>query len=194
MTMSTNDPATEMAIEPKAPEALSALWWMPLIRGILLILFGFLMFMQPGSTVLNLIWFMGIYWVVDGIFNLIEGFQGHTEKSRTWMVIGGIASILAGLFIIGNPLVAGLVSGTFLAYLIGISTIVTGIMMFFAGRNGTWTWSSLIMGILYVIFGIFVMANPIIVLATLVWLLSIWAIVAGVFVIWFAFQLRGTAN
>ena len=135
MTVTADTP-----IEQEMKEALSSLWWMPLIRGILLILFGILMFMQPGSTLISLIWFLGIYWIVDGVFSLIEGVRGHAERSRLWMFISGIVSILAGLFIVGNPIMAGLVGGTFLVYLIGITTIITGIMMIFAGRDGYWTW------------------------------------------------------
>jgi uncharacterized membrane protein HdeD (DUF308 family) len=179
-------------------EALASLWWMPLIRGILLILFGILMFTQPGTTLLSLLWFMGIYWIVDGLFSLIEGVRGHPEKSRIWLFISGIVSILAGLFILGNPIVAGLVGGTFLAYLIGFTILISGIMMIFAGREKDgvrqWSWWGLIMGILYLIFGLFVITHPLITVASLVWVFSIWAIVAGVIAIVMAFQLRRLAT
>ncbi|MEM7134389.1 MAG: DUF308 domain-containing protein [Chloroflexota bacterium] len=121
---------------------------MPLIRGILLVIFGILMFAQPDATLLSLLWFMGIYWIVDGVFSLIEGVRGHPEKSRIWMFISGIVSILAGGFILGNPFVAGLISGSFLVYLIGFTVIISGLMMIFAGREkdsvqqwSLWGWS-----------------------------------------------------
>lgn len=184
--------------EQKTNEALALLWWMPLIRGVLLVLFGTLMFIQPAATLLNLLWLMGIYWIVDGIFNLIEGVRGHAEKSRIRLFFIGIASILAGLFILGNPLVAGLVSGISLAYLIGITIIISGIMTIFAGRDKDkprrWRLSGVIMGILYVLFGLFVITHPVATMATLTWLFSIWAIVAGIIAIITAFQLRGLAT
>jgi uncharacterized membrane protein HdeD (DUF308 family) len=187
-----------MLPEQRATEALASLWWMPLIRGILLVLFGILMFTRPGATLLSLLWFMGIYWIVDGVFSLIEAVRGHPEKSRIWLLISGIVSILGGLFILGNPIVAGLVGGTFVAYLIGIAILVSGIMMIVAGRekDGVRQWSvwGLIMGILYVLFGLFVMANPVVTVATLTWVLSIWAIVAGITAIFMAFRLRGLAT
>lgn len=189
MTTTTNTPTN---LELK--EALASLWWMPLIRGILLVLFGILMFTQPGATLLSLLWFMGIYWIVDGVFSLIEGVRGHPKKSRLWLLISGVVSILAGLFILGNPLIAGLLSGTFLAYLIGITILISGIMMIFAERekDGVRQWSvwGLIMGILYIFFGLFVITHPVVTLASLVWIFSIWAIVAGVIAIVMAFQLR----
>ena len=147
--------ATNTLSEQQAKEALASLWWMPLIRGILLVLFGILMFTQPGATLLRLLWFMGIYWIVDGVFSLIEGVRGHPEKSRLWMLLSGILSILGGLFILGNPIAAGLGGSALLAYLIGITVIISGLMLIFAGRDkdGVRQWSvwGLIMGILYVL-------------------------------------------
>ena len=179
-------------------EALALLWWMPLTRGVLLVLFGILMFMQPAATLLNLLWFMGIYWIVDGIFNLFEGVRGHAEKSRIQLFVIGIVSIFAGIFILGNPLVAGLVSGVFLAYLIGITIIISGVMTIFARRDKDkarqWRLSGLIMGILYVLFGLLVITHPVSTMATLIWVFPIWAIVAGAIAIITAFQLRGLAT
>ena len=190
--------ATNTLSEQQIKEALASLWWMPLMRGILLVVVGILMFTQPGTTLLSLLWFMGIYWIVDGVFSLIEGVRGHPEKSRIWMFIRGIVSILAGIFILGNPLVAGLISGSFLTYLIGFTVIISGLMMIFAGRekDGARQWSvwGLIMGILYVLFGLFVITHPLVTLASLVWIFSIWAIVAGVVAVVMAFRLRGLAT
>ena len=190
--------ATNALPEQRATQALASLWWMPLIRGILLVLFGILMFTRPGATLLSLLWFMGIYWIVDGVFSLIEAVRGHPEKSRFWLLISGVVSILGGLFILGNPIVAGLVGGTFMAYLIGIAILVSGIMMIVAGRekDGVRQWSvwGLLMGILYVLFGLFVMANPLVTMVTLTWVFSIWAIVAGVVAVIMAFRLRGMAT
>ena len=190
--------ATNTLSEQQIKEALASLWWMPLMRGILLVVVGILMFTQPGTTLLSLLWFMGIYWIVDGLFSLIEGVRGHSEKSRIWMFISGIVSILAGGFILGNPLVAGLISGSFLTYLIGFTVIISGLMMIFAGRekDGVRQWSvwGLIMGILYVLFGLFVITHPLVTLASLVWIFSIWAIVAGVVAVVMAFRLRGLAT
>jgi uncharacterized membrane protein HdeD (DUF308 family) len=190
--------ATNTLSEQQIKEALASLWWMPLIRGILLVIVGILMFTQPGATLLSLLWFMGIYWIVDGVFSLIEGVRGHPEKSRIWMFISGIVSILAGIFILGNPLVAGLISGSFLTYLIGVTVIISGLMMIFAGRekDGVRQWSvwGLIVGILYVLFGLFVITHPLVTLASLVWIFSIWAIVAGVIAVVMAFRLRGLAT
>jgi uncharacterized membrane protein HdeD (DUF308 family) len=189
MTTVTNTPIAQVT-----KTALASLWWMPLIRGILLVIFGVIMFARPGSTLLSLIWFLGIYWIVDGVSSIIEGLRGNTEKSRTWTVVGGIFSILAGFIIVGNSVVTGFISGTFIAWLIGIAIIANGIVMIFAGRDGQWTWWRLVMGILYVLFGIFVISHPLLTIGALIWMFAFWALVSGILAIVLAFRLRGLAK
>ena len=185
---------TQTPIVDNAKKRIGSLWWMPLVRGILLVIFGVIMFVQPGSTFLSLILLLCIYWIVDGIFSIIEGIRGHTEKSRTWLVVGGILGILAGLIIVGNPVVSGLFSGAFLAWLIGFAIIANGLVMIFTGRDGQWTWWGLVMGILYVLFGIFVISNPLVTIGALVLIFAFWALISGVLAIVLAFRLRGLAK
>lgn len=185
---------TTSSIAKSIKETLGSLWWMPLLRGILLIFFGAIIFIRPASTLLSLIWLLGFYWIVDGIFSIVEGIRGHTEKSRTWTIVGGIFGILAGLVIVGNPLIAGIVSSTFMAILIGIGVVANGLVMIFKGRDVQWTWWGLVMGILYVIFGIFIFSHPLATMSTLVWVFAFWALVSGVLAIVLAFKLRGLAK
>jgi uncharacterized membrane protein HdeD (DUF308 family) len=175
-------------------QTIASHWWMPLVRGILLVLFGVIMFVRPGSTLLSLIWLLGIYWIIDGIFSIIEGIRGHTEESRTWLIVGGILGILAGMIIVANPVVTGLFSGTFIAWLIGIAIIANGLVLVFAGRDGHWTWWGLLIGILYVLFGIFVIAHPLVTIGALVLIFAFWALIAGILAIVLAFRLRRLAK
>ena len=187
------------SIEQSARDKVASFWWMPLIRGILLILFGILMYVSPGVTLLSLIWYLGIYWIVDGVFWLVQAFSSAQfssmwGNSRWWLIIGGILSIIAGVITLGHPFLAGLVNGTFLVYLIGISAIVAGVSTLFSGRDGSRTLWTALVGVLYIIFGILIMANPLISLVALVFTLAAWAIVTGIFTIVAAFQLRSLAK
>ena len=188
-----NDETTN-SIAKNIKKNIGSLWWMPLIRGVLLIIFSVMMILRPGSTLLSLIWIMGIYWIVDGIFSIIEGIRSHIGKSRTWVIVGGILGILAGIFIVGKPIVFGVFSSTFIATLIGIATIANGLVMVFKGRDGEWTWWGLIMGILYVIFGVLIFSHPLATMASLVWIFASWALVSGILAIVLAFKLRRLAK
>ena len=81
----------------------AALWWMPLARGILLVVFGLLMFAWGrGATLMGVIQFLGAYWLAGGIFDLVEGVIGRPEGSRIWMIVSAIVSMAAGVFSIGE--------------------------------------------------------------------------------------------
>ena len=47
-------------------------WWAFVIRGLLAILFGLLVFLMPGIALWGLVLLFGIYSVADGIFNIFN--------------------------------------------------------------------------------------------------------------------------
>ena len=62
-------------------EAASKYWWVVLIRGILAILFGILLFVVPGLTVASLVIVFGAYALVDGLFAIFYSISGrNTDK------------------------------------------------------------------------------------------------------------------
>ncbi len=187
---STMEATPREARKPGGLQELGGLWWIPLIRGILLILFGLLMLVHPKATLISLIVFLGAYWLVGGVFDFIEGIVGHRGRSRTWLILGGIVGILAGFFVMGHPVMAGLITGTLWIYTVAFAAIVIGITHFFAGRESSWSWSSFFLGLLYVAFGLLVICNPLLTETMLVMLLPVWAIVTGCFGIGAAFMLR----
>lgn len=176
-------------------KVMQTLWWMVLVRGLLLIGFGALILFKPGSTLLGLLWIMGIYWIVDGLFSLVQAFVGKPQKSRLWLVFAGVLSIFGGLLILGNPLTSAVVSGVFLAYLIGVTIIVSGLMLVFVGgskdgqekKRGL---SSILLGALYVLFGLFLVTHPVLTMSAMAWLFGTWALFSGAVAVVLALRLR----
>ena len=172
----------------------AALWWMPLARGILLVIFGLMMFSWGrGATLMGVIQFLGAYWLAGGIFDLIEGAIGRPEGSRIWMIVSAIVSIAAGFFVLGHPIVSGLIAGTYLTFIMGLAAVVAGIAHILSGRDGKWSWEGTVLGIFYAIFGVTVIFNPLLTQAVLLLLLPFWALAAGGAAIFSAFRIRGTA-
>ncbi|HYA99303.1 MAG TPA: DUF308 domain-containing protein, partial [Ktedonobacteraceae bacterium] len=68
---------TEIAIEaPGFP------WWIVLVEGILALIFGILLITAPGRTTLFLVTVLGFYWLIRGIFSIIEIFLPN--RSTHW--------------------------------------------------------------------------------------------------------------
>lgn len=111
--------------------------------------------------------------------------------SKWWcLLLRGLTAIVAGAIAIAHP---GL-TAYILAVLIGINALIDGLMCVFVGiRGGTdskpW-WEMIGLGALGVVFGIVALAQPGIVLATLIVLIGIWSIARGAMEIAVAVKLR----
>jgi len=93
------------------------------LLGLLTLLVGFYMVSRPGAALVTLTLFLAAYFVVDGIFEIIEAFDLKPIKGWGWMLFGGIVSILLGIMIWRQWPVSG-------AWAVGI---LFGIKLVFAG-------------------------------------------------------------
>ena len=93
------------------------------LLGLLTLLVGFYMVARPGMALVTLTLFLAAYFVVDGIFEIIEAFDLKPIKGWGWMLFGGIVSILLGIMIWRQWPMSG-------AWAIGI---LVGIKLMFAG-------------------------------------------------------------
>ena len=101
-------------------------WWLVLLRGLAAIAFGILAFAWPVITLLTLTLLWGAYAVADGLFDLWGAAAGPRGQmgARFWLVIVGIAGVIAGLLAFAWPGVTALV----LLFFIAVWAIVIGIM------------------------------------------------------------------
>ena len=100
-------------------------WWLLLIRGIVGIIIGLLIFFWPGLTAIVLFTLIGIWAIVMGAFELLAAFVLPGGFGLEWtLVLGGILSIILGLIFIRHP-VAGMLS---LVWVLGIFAIAYGLV------------------------------------------------------------------
>jgi uncharacterized membrane protein HdeD (DUF308 family) len=76
-------------------------WWVLILRGILSILFGIAVLVQPGASLLALVYVFGVYAIFDGILSLVLAFRG--EGSAAWLVVRGFLGIVAGVLAFRYP-------------------------------------------------------------------------------------------
>ncbi|MCO6453551.1 MAG: DUF308 domain-containing protein [Caldilineales bacterium] len=163
-------------------------WWLVLVDGILAIIIGILLFTQPAATAGTLVLFLGIYWLIKGIVILIGLFRDRSAWG--WKLFIGIISILAGVAIIGAKfLVATIFVSVAFAWVIGIWGIVIGILEIIQAFRGE-GWGVGVLGVISIIFGYFIIANPFASAVALWWVFAIFAIVGGIFAMVKAFQMR----
>ena len=171
-------------------------WWIPLIRGIAAILFGIMALVWPQLTLQVLVLFFGAYALVDGIFALVSGVTAtEADASVRWALgLGGLAGILIGLITFFWP---GVTASVLLAFIItwaivtGIFEIVAAVRMREVLDND---WLYVLSGAASVLFGILALIYPNSGALSIIWMIGIYALGAGVMLVAFAFRVRNLGN
>lgn len=71
-----------------------------LIRGMLAVTLGLVLFFQPDKTRLMLANFMGMFWLASGIISLRWGAKGERVRGRA--MLAGLIGIFTGLAMLGR--------------------------------------------------------------------------------------------
>ncbi|REK06832.1 MAG: HdeD family acid-resistance protein [Planctomycetota bacterium] len=173
--------------------AIGSLWWVPLLRGVFLVILGVYALFRPGMTVSVLTQVVGVFLIADGVLAVIAGSVGDVP-SRGWTIARGVVAVLIGGFVFANPALVAGVTAAFLLYLLAFAAIALGAIEIWAAvhdrreiEGEVWL---LIGGALTVLFGILLLIAPIAFGLLVVRILGIFAIGSGISLIAFAFRLR----
>jgi uncharacterized membrane protein HdeD (DUF308 family) len=165
-------------------------WAMFVIRGVLAIALGTLIFVAPGPSLAALILVFAIYAIVDGLFATILGLA-VPFASRWLFVVGGVLAIALGVYTLANPGI----TATALAIVIGAFAIVRGgSEVAFAvslRRQIPDAWLYVISGIVSVLFGAYLVAVPSDGIFAVLFVIGWYALFAGVMYVAMGVRLRG---
>ena len=102
--------------------------WLFLAEGLIGLVFGVILFMTPGITLLVVSFFIGFWFVFAGLSRIAKAIQLRKEiKGEGWMILGGVISVVFGLLIFARPLF-GI---GYLMYIIGFFALLIGILLIF---------------------------------------------------------------
>src|SRR5262249_8249322 len=96
-------------------------WWIPVVRGVVGVLFGLLVFAYPRTAVEVFVYLFGAYALVDGFAALALAFD--VSRGRGWLALSGIAGIATGILTFLYPSTTAVA----LVYIVAAWAIVTGI-------------------------------------------------------------------
>lgn len=162
-------------------------WWLVLIEGIALVILGILLVIKPGMASLIFVQFLGIYWLIAGIFRIISIFLDRSMWG--WKLFAGILGILAGIFVLQYPVWSPVVILSTMVIILGIQGIIYGGIGLFQAFKGA-GWGAGILGAVSIAFGIYLLANIGAATLALPWVMGILAIVGGVAAVVMAFRLK----
>jgi uncharacterized membrane protein HdeD (DUF308 family) len=162
-----------------------------LVRGILAILFGIATLVMPGITLIVLVVLFGGYALLDGVVLSILSIKDRKYHPDWWlMLLTGLVGIGAGVVTFVWPGITAIslfyvivawaiVGGIFeVAYAIRFRKVIEG------------EWLLVLSGILSVVFGVLLIAQPVAGALTVLWLIGVYAIADGVTLVALAFRLR----
>ncbi len=168
-------------------------WWLTLISGILATVVGATLLWGGLTTKVQgymlIVTFIGIWWMVQGIFDIIGIFIDHSMWG--WKLFIGIVSLMAGYYIVSYPIVSAIALPKIFVLVLGIWGLMYGIILLIMAFQGG-GWGAGILGVLGIVFGIALMANytaPGMGLAML-WTAAVFAFFGGIVMIVRAFQQR----
>jgi uncharacterized membrane protein HdeD (DUF308 family) len=106
-----------------------------LIQGVLAIVLGLMFVTAPAATLVVLATFLGFYWLITGVQELVRVF---TDRSVSWIwsLLVGIVGILAGILVLRHPLLAAVTVPTVLVIILGVQGLVMGILEIIGGIKG----------------------------------------------------------
>lgn len=161
------------------------------LRGVLMLLAGLYAIIWPAEALTILVLAGGILLVVDGVLGLWSLTFGGGKSGNYWFdVVSNALSLILGILILISPLLATILTVTFMASLVGIAALIVGIMQIVVitreREHYARIWPVVLSGVSYILLGLVFLFFPLL-------SASIGVIFGGVLLVFFAFGLFGWA-
>ena len=105
-------------------------WWLSLLAGILAVVVGFIILVNPVTSYYIFAIWLGAAIFVSGIFGLIQSVNSKNYfVRRGWLIVANIADIVIGLILMFNALI----SEVFMPTLLGFWLLYRGATMLIQG-------------------------------------------------------------
>jgi uncharacterized membrane protein HdeD (DUF308 family) len=170
---------------------LSRYWWTLVVRGIFAVVFGILALVWPGITLATLVIFFGAYILVDGILAIVGAIGGWGNRDDHWLLLlEGLLGVGIGILTFRAPQITAMVLLMFIAawaLATGVLEIVAAIRLRKEIQGEVWL---ILSGLASVVFALLLMIFPAAGALSLLWLISIYAVVFGVILMAGGLKLR----
>ncbi len=165
-----------------------ATWYLPLIKGIIMILLAILIFSSPAGALVTWVFYIGIGFVFTGMVLVYQGFSGRgISENWTWKVFEGLLDMFIGFMLMVNPLITASV----LPFLFGLWGAVYGIALFIdAFSHKEIRFMKLFAAVVIFWISSLIMFNPVMFGITIAIWVAVVFLVAGVFNMVLAFNLK----
>lgn len=165
------------------------------LRGLLMVLAGLYAVIFPLPALALLVTVGAILLIIDGALGLWGLTFGGAKTGNYWFdVVRNALALILGVLILLSPLMATILTATFLIYLFAFQAIIVGVMeiwVIIRERDSyARIWPVLLSGALYVVFGIALLFAPLIGAFVMVIVGGVLAILFGIGLLAMAWRLH----
>lgn len=172
-------------------------WWVLLLRGIVAIILGVTALTNTTATAMVIVIWLGLYAIADGLLKIYSTIFHQQQGEKLWPgLLSGSASVLTGIVIFVWPkLTVAVLLALIAARAIfqGISDVISAIQSR-QQLKGIWFALLILGGIAELVFGIWMIFQPVIGGLTVLAVIGIYAIVMGVILILRSLQVLGSGG
>jgi uncharacterized membrane protein HdeD (DUF308 family) len=165
-------------------------WWVLALLGLLSVTAGVIVLARPSTSLATLAVLMGIFLLIDGIFEMVWALL-DPRQNRGMVAVFGVITAIVGVILIRHPTHAV----TAIALLLGLWLIAAGVLRLFRAfaEPGRRLWPVLL-AVLELIAGIVIVSSPNIGVKTLALLVGLAFVIRGLGACLVAWMLRGLRN
>lgn len=179
----------------KMEQLVDNLWGWFVAQGVVTLLFGMVALFWPGVTLVTLVMLVAVYIFAIGVMLFVRGLM-KSKKAQSWWfgALMGVVSAGLGIYLLINPNIA---IGTFLI-VVGLLLLVRGVFDLFLAayvikaRDGRALW--ILSGVVGIIAAIVLWRYPVEAGTAFVWVLGLYAVIAGVVSLIYAYRARGVID
>lgn len=153
------------------------------LSGILMLIFGIILLIWPGSTLLAFCQLIGWCLIIVGAVEIISSITGNTDVTNA---AGGAVALIVGIVFIARPYSVMSILPFLIGLIITIAGVVLLIKVIVRREQGMGAILSIIGGVIAVVVGILFMFNPFSTIKLLM-------IVLGIILIYFGILRIGTS-
>jgi uncharacterized membrane protein HdeD (DUF308 family) len=148
-----------------------------LFGGVASLVFGILLFTRTDATLALIMLLIGLSWLIQGVVSLLGVFINN--EAWGWKLFSGVIGVVAGLFVLGNPLDSAVIGPALLAIIFGLFGVMIGIAALIAAFQGE-GWGIGIFGAISLVIGLLMIFNSVISGQVIVWITAALLVIQGI--------------
>jgi uncharacterized membrane protein HdeD (DUF308 family) len=173
---------------------LRRVWWVAILRGVIMIVLGVVMLAHPVDSAVALAWIFGVFLVVDAVVSIVQWWVNRRVAGARWWLLIAVVELVIGALVVVWPHETAktifILQAVWLL-LMGVLGII-GSITFYRRGDLSWFWP-LAFGVVAFLFGLLMIVNPQSVITVVMLVLGLFAFVGGALLLVSGFAMRALA-